>query len=182
MILFKDEIKGTRINLIRTTDSTKGLDKIIFDEVSVNREHLDKFMPWMKHIHSVDDIKKYLQEKENEYKEQTKIEYGIFIQGKYSGNIGVFNISSEFIQAEIGYWLSRRVSGKGFMKEAVNLIVDDFFERLNFQTLLIKCDFDNLPSQRVATSVGFKLQEVSDLYRVAFGEERKTYLYKRNNK
>ncbi len=77
---------------------------------------------------------------------------------EYIGNIGVFDIDKENKSAEIGYWLSKKFTGKGYISEAVKILEKEFFINLGFNRLQIKCDEENKASSKVALNCGYSLE------------------------
>jgi hypothetical protein len=85
----KEELKGERIVLKRNAPSIE-LAKVMFKTIDSNREHLKKWLPWEKFTLKVEDSMKYLFDTENKFKDKEKVDYGIYLEDKYLGNIGIF--------------------------------------------------------------------------------------------
>lgn len=56
----------------------------------------------------------------------------------------------------IGYWLGAPHRGSGLMTEAVNRVVDEFFDRTDHDPVVWNCFPGNVASMRVAQRVGFR--------------------------
>jgi ribosomal-protein-serine acetyltransferase len=146
---FKQEIKGERLTLKRTLPSIE-LSKTIFATVDENREYLSKWLGWLKFTNKVEDTFKYLVEKEKEEKAGKKVEYAMFDNDLYIGNIAIFRIKKESRSCEMGYWLSSKFAGKGYMSEAVNILEKEAFENLNMNRIELHIDTENIASEKVA--------------------------------
>lgn len=156
---FKSTLRGKRIILKRTEPNLRTA-KIIFETIEINRKHLAPWFEWEKLTKKVEDTLKYLFDKENLAKTGKKIEYGIYIENNYAGNIGVFDINMEYKSAEIGYWLSTEFIRQGIMTEAVGVLEKEFFENFNINRIQIKCDEKNIASAGVAKKSGYKLEGI----------------------
>ena len=157
MLRFKYHIKGNTIRLKRTKPSIK-MAKCMFELIDINRNHLQPWFPWVNKTHTVEDILKYLFDKEEQFKQGKKIEYGIFVGVQYIGNIALFDINTENKSSEIGYWLSSLHTRKGYMTEAVKIIEQEAFETLWLHRVQIQCDEVNEASFGVAKKCWYKYE------------------------
>lgn len=154
---FKNELKGERITL-KTTTPLIATAQIIFKTVDENRDYLEKWLPWAIETKQIEDSFKYLIEKEEKVKKGEQVDYGIYLNQEYIGNIGIFDIDEKNKSAEIGYWLSQKYSGKGYTTEAIKLLEKEFFENFDLHRIQIKCDERNIASKRVAEKCNFILE------------------------
>jgi ribosomal-protein-serine acetyltransferase len=177
-IIFKDELIGQRLILKRTKPELE-LAKIVFDTVNSNREHLRPWMVWEKTTLTIEDSLKYLFDKEEQTKLGKKIEYGIFINGKYIGNIGIFDINLDKKSAEIGYWLSFEFTKKGYMSEALHILEKEAFENFGITRIQIKCDARNEASANVARKSNYVLEGKlrQDSFNEYYGDFRDTLVF-----
>jgi ribosomal-protein-serine acetyltransferase len=175
---FKDTLKGKRIILKRTIP-TIDLAKTIFSVVDANRSHLAPWFPWEEFTLKEEDSMKYLLDKEEETEKGKKVEYGIYVNNEYVGNIGVFDISEKNKSVEIGYWLSSNFTRKGYMTEAVKIVEKEFFKHFKVNRIQIKCDDDNEASIGVAKKCNYvfegKLRK--DDYSKRFRKFRNTVIF-----
>jgi len=154
---FKNQIKGERLILKRTKPTLK-MAETMFKVVDENRKHLEPWFPWPKSTLKVEDSLKYLFDKEEETKKGKKVEYGIFVNNKYIGNISIFDINEKKKSAEIGYWLSSSYTRKGYMTEALQILEKEAFEKLKLNRIQIKCDEKNEASFGVARKCDYKYE------------------------
>ncbi len=154
---FKNQLKGKRLILKRTKPTIK-MAKLMFGVIDKNRGHLEPWFSWPKIILKVEDSLKYLFDKEKETKEGSKVEYGIFVDNEYIGNISLFDISKKDKSGEIGYWLSSAHTRKGYATEAVKILEKEAFEGLKLNRIQIRCDEKNKASIGVAKKCGYKYE------------------------
>ena len=58
---------------------------------------------------------------------------------------------------EVGYWIRKDATGKGFVTEAVCAVVEMVAKDPRFSCVEIRCDARNAPSNAVPVRLGFKL-------------------------
>ena len=151
---FKDKLNGKRISLQRNTP-TDNLAETMFETIDSNREHLRPWLPWEKLTLKVEDSMKYLVDTEEKTQKGERVDYGIYLENQYVGNIGFMDISKTNKSGEIGYWMSSEVAGNGYMTEAVGILERELFDSFDFNRILIKCDERNVASARVAKKCGY---------------------------
>lgn len=154
---FKNTLIGPRL-VLKKAKATLKLAKVMFKVVDENRLHLRPWLPWEKLEKKVEDALIYLVEKEKTNKKGEEIDYGIFINKEYAGNISAFKINKVKKSAEIGYWISSKFSGKGYVTEAVSILEKELFENLKLNRVVIQCDEENLASAKVAQKCHYTLE------------------------
>lgn len=175
---FKDELIGERITLKRLIPSQE-LAEIMFETIDANREHLRSWLPWEKPTLKVEDSFNYLTEHEKDYREGKKVGYGVYLDDKYMGNIGFFDIDEKNKSGEIGYWLSSEFGKSGYMTEALGVLEKEIFNNLGINRINIKCDEKNIGSKRVAEKCGYLLEGTlrEDTYSEHFDDFRNTLFF-----
>lgn len=76
------------------------------------------------------------------------------------GTVSLYDISSTYSHAEIGYKFSSAYHHKGYATEAVEKLVDIAFSELNLHRLCAHVQDDNTPSIRLLTGLGFEKEGV----------------------
>jgi len=175
---FKNQLKGDRLVLKRTKPTIQ-MAKTMFKVIDENREHLKPWFPWEKLTLRVEDSLKYLFDKEEQTELGEKVEYGLYINNEYIGNIGIFDISEEKKSAEIGYWLSSSFTRNGYMTEAIKIFEKEFFENFKINRIQIKCDERNKASSGVAIKCGYQFEgkHREDSFNEYFDSFRNTLVY-----
>lgn len=72
------------------------------------------------------------------------------------GIIGFFRTQHENFRSELGYMILPQYHGKGYVTEAVNLILDFGFSALNLHSVSAIIDPNNVASARVLEKNGFR--------------------------
>lgn len=175
---FVEKLKGERLEL-RINVPEIELAKKIFATVDENRDYLSKWLPWVDSTQKVEDSLKFLFDTQDGIKSGKKVNYGIFLDENYVGNIGFFDIDWKNKSGEIGYWLSEKYSKNGYVSEAVKILEKEFFEKHDFNRIQIKCDTNNIGSGKVALKCGYLLEGVirEDAYVNEIGGFRSTNLF-----
>ena len=98
------------------------------------------------------------------------------------GGIGfVRGTDVERYSAEIGYWLGEPYWGRGIATEALVMVTEHVFTRLNLLRLFALPFADNVPSMRVLEKAGYAREGVLRSSSVKFGRPRDQLLYARIN-
>jgi|AntRauTorcE11897_2_1112592.scaffolds.fasta_scaffold03651_3 ribosomal-protein-serine acetyltransferase len=150
----KNKLIGERI-ILKITKPSIVIASTIFRVIDENRKHLRPWFPWEKATKKAEDSLKYLFDKEVQVKAGEKVEYGIYVDNEYIGNIGIFDIDKNTKSAEIGFWLSAKFIRNGYVTEAVRILEKEFFSNNNLNRIQIQCDEKNIASSGVAKKCGY---------------------------
>jgi ribosomal-protein-alanine N-acetyltransferase len=91
--------------------------------------------------------------------------FGIFIQGRFAGEINLSSIQrGPFQNAYVGYWIDEAQAGKSFVPEAVVLVFRFAFEELALHRLQIAIIPRNRASRRVVEKLGVREEGVALRY------------------
>ena len=106
----------------------------------------------------------------------------IEVGGEAVGGIGYVPGSDvERFSAEVGYWLGEEYWGRGIVTEALELLCDYAFTRLNLLRLFALPFADNVGSTRVLEKAGFVREALMRSSSVKYGQPRDQALYARVN-
>ena len=155
---FNNKLSGNRVYL----EKHKLEDAVyMFECVEKERERLSKFLPWPQDIQSVEDEEKFIKDSIELWEKKLGFGYSIFLKksGTYMGNIGVFNLSWKYNCCEIGYWLSERYEGYGYMSEATEILENYLFKE-GFNRIEIRCDVKNTRSSAIPERLLYKLEGI----------------------
>lgn len=157
------ELQGQNITLkILTPEYSQDL----LDYYIRNRNHLEAFEPKRDNeFYTIDVQKKILTESYRHFMTGISIDFGIFKDDKFIGKIRLSNIvNGIFKSGIIGYSIDKNYQGKGYMKEAVNLVVDYAFKDLDLHRVEASALLDNNRSKGVLEGCGFKLLGINEKY------------------
>ncbi len=126
----------------------------IFRLVDSNRAHLRPWFPWVDPTKSVEDTLEFIRRMQQDWAGQKGGSFMIVVKGQMVGTAGIHQMQVDN-DAQIGYWLDQNQTGKGYARAAAALIANYFFEHTAQTMVSICCLPENLPSARVALSLGF---------------------------
>lgn len=126
---------------------------------------LDELKPWLGFAQeepSPQDTEINQLESHLNFMKKEVLRYLIFHKetGSFIGTTGFHSIDWEVPKMEIGYWLDSRVTGKGYMVEAVAALTDLAFATLKCNRLEIQCDAENLKSRAIPEKLDFVLEGI----------------------
>ncbi|MFC0190114.1 GNAT family N-acetyltransferase [Fictibacillus aquaticus] len=92
---------------------------------------------------------------DRDFHKQTRIKWGIFVEGRLAGIIEAFDFSKKVEMVTIGYFLAESYWGKGIATEAVRLLVEFLFEKGEFNRIQAEVMPENTASKHVLVKNGF---------------------------
>ena len=128
----------------------------LYQLVKVNRQHLREWLPWVDHMRTVEDFKRYIGNSKQRYAGQVEIGYVIMAGPQMVGRIGLYNIDLPNRHASIGYWIATEFMGQGIITGACKAVIDYSFNRLGLNRVEIRAGTENYKSQAIPQRLGFK--------------------------
>ncbi len=108
--------------------------------------------------------------------------FAIDLEGESVGGIGFASGTDvERFSAEIGYWLGEAFWGRGIVTEALSLVTEYAFTRMNILRLFALPFADNAASARVLEKAGYVREGLLRAASVKFGVPRDQLMYARIN-
>jgi len=130
----------------------------IFEQYAQDRD-VTRFLTWKPHS-SLEDTKKFLQRCIRVWKEGTSFPWAI-IRKSDNQLIGMIEIvSMDFSGALVGFVLAKPYWGKGYMKEALQKIIQWCLTQEYLFRVWAFCDVDNKASARVMKKAGMKKEGI----------------------
>lgn len=103
--------------------------------------------------------------RERERQMGTGFGFGIFVDGRFVGEITLSSIQRGPLQsAYIGYWIDEAVAGRGLMPEAVLTTLQYAFESLRLHRIEVNIIPRNTPSRRVVEKLGLRFEGIAERY------------------
>jgi len=103
--------------------------------------------------------------RERERQMGTGYGFGIFVEGRLSGEITLSSIQrGPFQNAFVGYWVDRSVAGNGLAPEATVAVLRFAFEELGLHRVEIAIVPRNTPSRRVVEKLDLREEGVARRY------------------
>ncbi len=154
-----EQIKGKRI-ILKKAEKSFMQANISLIEIKNSLMNLRPWLGWATPQYNVESCYEYLQGCEKEWTEGKGFNYMIQdLSGQFMGMISVLNIHDINKSVEIGYWISTRFAGNGYMKEAVKLIEKEFFTQ-GINRIVIRTDALNMKSANVPQKLGYHLDGI----------------------
>ena len=159
---FPNQIDSKRIVLERPHPISTELAQEIYAEVSDSVDHLGQWLPWASKTYGIEDELSYLKDWcEAHWENEEGFAYMIREKEtkKFIGMIDLMKVNQKHKSAEIGYWLTQKATGKGYMVEAVKALENEAFKQ-GLNRIVIMNDTKNIPSVNVAKNAGYHLDGV----------------------
>ncbi|MDJ0554147.1 MAG: GNAT family protein [Microcoleaceae cyanobacterium MO_207.B10] len=139
---------------------------------------VSKYTGWYTH-YSIEDTKLFLHHVINSYLNNQVSSWGIVhkLDEKFIGTLGFIAWNIEHARGEIGYALSRKYWGKGYMTEVVNAIIYFGFSRMMLNRIEARCAIQNIASARVMEKVGMKYEGILRQHMFMKGKYRDLKIY-----
>ena len=170
-----EQIDGLRITLKR---HHQNLATEMFSCIDQDRQRLRKFLPWVDSTQSFKDSLGYIKLTEQWWSEGSMFDFGIYDKSSsaYMGNFGVHNIAWEHNRCELGYWISKKFEGHGYVSEAAACLERILFD-LGFNRIEIRCSSNNSKSANLPNKNGYQLEGVLKQDCIEHGEYRDTLVF-----
>lgn len=103
--------------------------------------------------------------RERERQLGTAFGFGIFVHGRFGGEINVSNIVRGAMQScTVGYWIDEALAGHGYMPEAMAVILRFAFEEIGLHRVEAGIIPRNLASRRVVEKLGIREEGLAERF------------------
>lgn len=164
-------LRGNRIELkILTPEDSKD----VYEYYVRNKDYLKPFEPSRDaDFYTLKGQRELLMEGYKQFLNDTSVNFGIYKDKKFIGKIQLSNIVlGVFHNAFVGYSIDEKYQKNGYMKEALNLVLDYAFDDMDLHRIEASTLVDNIPSQCVLKGCGFEEVGVSKRYLFINGKWR----------
>lgn len=165
------EAKGINISLsVLTPNDAEDVLKYYLK----NREYLSPFEPDRDDsFYTLPVQRRNLIEAYKQFLNGDSINFGIYRGNRFIGKIQISNIIvGIFKSAFVGYSIDEEEQGKGYMKEALSLVVKYAFDEMGLHRLEASTLIENIKSQKVLKVCGFKQLGINENYLFINGKWR----------
>lgn len=153
---------------------------MVLAAITSSLDHLRPWMPWAKNPPAdVDTAANLLKAFREKFYSDEDYFFGIFnkTENELIGSTGLHTRSGEHTR-EIGYWINVAHIRQGYATETVNALLKVGFTIENLERIEIRCDPNNLISQKIPQAFGFtniaiRLNDSTD----ADGNQRDTMIW-----
>jgi ribosomal-protein-serine acetyltransferase len=129
--------------------------KTLFQIVENQREYLGKWLPWVEKNKVEKDSLDFLRSSILFNNGGQKLTTFIFYKNELVGSVAFVKIDKGNRAAEIGYWLSQNMQGKGIMIQACERLIKYGFEKMNLHRMEINVAPENSKSLAIPPKLGF---------------------------
>lgn len=103
--------------------------------------------------------------RERERQLGTGYAFGIFVDGRFAGEITLSSIQrGPFQTGHIGYWIDREMAGHGYVPEAVVVVLSFAFDTISLHRVEISIIPRNYASLRVVEKLGLRAEGIAQKY------------------
>lgn len=134
--------------------------KNVFALLDSNREHLGRWLPWVYAMHTVEDERRWLEDRLQPGSEGREYPFLIMYQNALVGVIGLRGLDSLNKACEIGYWLAEDSQGHGIVTRACQALVSYAFTSRSMNRIQVRAHTDNARSRAIPERLGFVLEGV----------------------
>lgn len=127
----------------------------LFALTDKNRAFLAQWLPWLDHVQSPADSKKFIISQLELFTKGQGLHLCIFYQGRLAGSVGFNHIDPDNQIGYIGYWLGEEFNGRGIMTAAVREVIALGQQFYRLQKIDIRCASQNNKSQAIPERLGF---------------------------
>lgn len=163
--------------------------KPFFDCISENLDHLSAWRSWTDDLLTLHRVQQFIERNRHAHLEVLSPDFQrgghpgfsflIVHQGVPAGMAGFQGINRTNDIAALGYWISKKFTGKGLVTGACRLVIHYAFEVLDINRVEIQTLTQNLPSIRVAERLGFTREaELKQVEKQPDGTYHDHYLYR----
>ncbi|MDR1860843.1 MAG: GNAT family N-acetyltransferase [Bacteroidales bacterium] len=131
---------------------------IIFQAIDQNREFLAPWLPFVDTAYSQEDSEEFVRAVLNENsREQVFV---IRFHDRFAGLIGLKDIDNFNDRLEIGYWLTKDMTGHGIMLQSVRTLIDFTVREYAINRIQIRCAVGNTASASIPKKLGFTFEGI----------------------
>ncbi len=131
----------------------------VFQAIDQNREFLSPWLPFVQQTHSQEDTEAFIRSVLSDSTTKEEI-YTIWYENKFAGLIGLKDTDHLNLKTEIGYWMIKKMGGKGIMSQSVERLINYIFSFMNMNRIQIKCGVGNDKSSAIPKRLGFQFEGI----------------------
>lgn len=164
-------LKGKSIELRNLTPENA---EEMLDYYIRNKDFLQPFEPAREEsFYTIEVQKRILIESFRQYLNGTTLNLGIYKENTLIGKVKLSNIVMGILRsANVGYSLDKDYEGRGYMKEAVGLVLEYAFSEMELHRVEASTLIDNIKSQKVLLACNFKELGINKEYLLINGAWR----------
>ena len=129
-----------------------------FKVLEQERGRLEQWIPWVSKVLTEHEMRRRVETTHTDWENRALFDFTLkTIDGEFIGHAGLYRCDWSVPKVEVGYWLTGKAEGKGYLQEAVQALENECF-KLGVERLEVRCDPMNVRSSNVARKLGYKLE------------------------
>lgn len=130
----------------------------VYALITENRQHLDRWLRWSSGLQSEADVCASIEQFQAKLREGDSFHCGIWEGDELAGGVVCWYIHRQNKNAEVGYWLGERSTGRGLATAATKRALAHLFEEEKLHRVEMQCGTENVRSRAVPERLGFTLE------------------------
>ena len=130
----------------------------LFRAVTASKPELEEFLPWAVTPYTRARAATFVKESIHSWREGRAYDFAVRrhqAPGRHIGNVSIWHLLRASRSGEIGYWIRTDETGLGIATEVAGAALRIGFEELGMHKVVLRIAIGNLPSERVASKLGF---------------------------
>ncbi|MFT4062466.1 MAG: GNAT family protein [Edaphocola sp.] len=127
----------------------------LFALVTANRAYIRPWLTWVDATRRQEDSLEYIRQANHLAKIQEGLALAIEVEGKIAGSIAMHHWHHETKRAQVGYWLSHHLEGKGIMNVCLGSFLGFLFTDIGLNKIELHHLTENKRSAALAKRTGF---------------------------
>lgn len=139
-----------------------GDSKVVYPAQIASMNELKTWMEFAQKEQSEEELEVNIRHAHYLFLKRENMRLHVFLKdtGEFVGCSGLHRINWGIPRFEIGYWIDSRLSGNGYMTEAVERILMFAFAELGAKRVEIRCDSKNKHSRAIPERLNFELEGI----------------------
>lgn len=129
----------------------------LFNVINTERERLRVWLPFINNVLKEEDVQNFIKKTLLKNKD---CYLAILYKGIPCGLTGLRAVNTADKRADIIYWMSEKLSGRGIMTAAVHKLLQYGFMQMDLNRIQIRASVNNLKSKHLAERLGFKFEGI----------------------
>ena len=127
----------------------------VYQLIDNNRAYLERWLDWLPATQSVGDAYRFLFDAIRFNEGGQRCTYLISYHGQIAGFVSLMAIDYKHHTAEMGYWLSEHLQGRGIVSRSCEQLLEFAFAEICLNRIALRVMSSNSSSKAVALRLGF---------------------------
>jgi ribosomal-protein-serine acetyltransferase len=143
---------------IRLEALTLSMAATIFETIDRDRDFLNQWLPFVEFTQKLSDTENFINSLINQTGKKRDEVFAIWYKEEFAGLIGFKDTDWVNRKTELGYWLTRKMQGKGIITSSVEKLIGYAFKKLKMNRIQIKVAKGNSKSAAIPKKLGFQYE------------------------